>query len=138
MRHILRHTAFRIGVAVASLALTVSMLLGVAVNIAFMVPYAPLSHSELQLFLLMATACCVPLLVGIFVVLPQSRKWVRAMGSFIVFGVSPIMVVLLLVSGCIGSTSEEFFWILCWLATAVGYWLAQKPFQTSSAPVAQT
>jgi hypothetical protein len=129
MRRILRHTAFRICVAIASLALTVSLLLGVADNIALMTPYARLSQSERQVFFVTAAAFCLPLLMGIFVVLPQGRTWVRATGYLIIFGASPIAAFLLLWSGCIGFPSEEFFWSLCWLATAIGYWLALRPEQ---------
>jgi len=131
MLKIPKHITFRIGIAVASIALTGSLILGVAVNAAFMNSYAPLSNSERQAASLLSTSYCIPVVVGLLVMLPQNFKWVRWIGSLIIFGVAPVSLVALLISGFIAVPSEELFWMLCYLAFAVGYWLYLRPVRGS-------
>lgn len=121
-RAVVRHIAFRIGIAVASAALTVSLLLGIAVNLAFMQPYAPLSHSENLAASVMAAAFSIPTLFGVVMLVPQSRTWVRWVGATVVFVAAPGLLTALLVSGYVETFSEEFYWILLWMFVAILYW----------------
>lgn len=121
-RAVVRHIAFRIGIAVASAALTVSLLLGIAVNLAFMQPYAPLSHSENLAASVMAAAFSIPTLFGVVMLFPQSRTWVRWVGATVVFVAAPGLLTALLVSGYVETFSEEFYWILLWMFVAILYW----------------
>jgi len=86
-----------------------------------MASYAPLSSSERQAALLLSTAFCIPMMVGLFVVLPQRKKWLRLIGSVIVFALALCSLLALLIFRYIAVPSEELFWMLCWLAVAVGY-----------------
>ena len=128
-RAVVRHIAFRIGIAVASAALTVSLLLGIAVNIAFMQPYAPLSRSENLAASVMVAAFFIPMLFGVAILLPQSRKWVRWIGALVVFVVAPGFLVALLNAGYLETFSEEFYWILLWMFVVVVYWFTLHPLQ---------
>ena len=131
-RAVVRHIAFRIGIAVVSAALTVSLLLGIAVNMAFMQPYAPLSRSENLAASVMAAAFSLPTLFGVVMLLPQSRTWVRWVGASVVFVAVPGFLTALLGSGYVDSFSEEFYWIILWIFAAIVYWAILRPLEMMS------
>lgn len=131
-RSVARHIAFRIGVVVASAALTASLLLGIAINIAFMQPYGPLSRSENLAAMVIAAVFSIPMLLGVIILLPQNRKWVRLVEAFVVFVAAPGILASLLVTGYIETFSEEFFWILLWMFAIAAYWLLIRPLPMTS------
>ena len=132
VRTVIRHIAFRVGVAVASAALTISLLLGIALSIAFMRQYAPLSRTENLTASIMAAAYSIPMLFGVVILLPQSRMWVRYVGALIVFVAAPGFFCALLVSGYVKTFSEEFYWILLWWLAVIFYWVSLRPLQIMS------
>jgi len=128
-RAVVRHIAFRIGVAVASAALTVSLLIGIAINIAFMQSYSPLARSENLAATVMAAAFSIPMLFGVAILLPQSRKRVRWAGASVVFVAAPGFLVALLATGYVETFCEEFYWILLWMFVVIVYWYLLRPLR---------
>lgn len=131
-RTVVSHIAFRVGIAVASVALTVSLLLGIAVNIAFMQPYAPLSRSENLAASVMGAAFLIPMLFGVVILLPQSKTWVRWAGDLVVYVAAAGFFAALLVSGYVETFGEEFYWILLWMIVSIVYWNILRPSQMIS------
>ena len=122
LQQITSHSAFRVAVAAATLVLTGSLLLGLAINSGLMAAYAPLSRAEHLQSRLLVIAFTIPLLVGLLGVLPHRRAWSRVLGRALVYIVSPILLATLLISRCISLPSEEFFWVMSWMLFAIGYW----------------
>ena len=129
-RTVVSHIAFRIGIAVASAALTVWLLLGVALRITY---HAPMSRSESLAASVMAAAFSIPTLFGVVILLPQTKAWVRWVGASVVFFAAPVFFAALrLVSSYVETFSEEFYWILLWILGAIVYWALVRPLPSMS------
>lgn len=132
MRSFVRHIAFRIGIFIASVVLTVSLILGILLSIAFMRAGSPLSRSEIIAVSVMSSAYSLPTIFGATIMLPQSRKWVRWIEASVIFVAAPGFLDALLNAGYIETLSEEFYWILLWMFVAIVYWFLLSPHHAIS------
>ncbi len=85
--------------------------------------YSPLSAAERRQVTILSAVMLIPLAVGVLAIIGPRHKWVRYLGSLLVYIISPLCLIALLFSGIVPARSEEAFWMSLYVIVAAGYWL---------------